>query len=143
MSDIETRLQITRIFTASPEAVFDHWLDVESLKQWMCAPGMTVAEVQVDARVGGQFRFDMRADDGQIHQHTGEYLEIKRPERLVFSWQSALAGEDGSRVTVEFEPHPEGCRLVLTHERLPDMAAVQQHAMGWEGILANLSDSVE
>lgn len=66
------------------EDVFDAWLDPTSLADWMRVPswekGVT-AESQPE--VGGSYRLVMHKPDGDV-VHTGTYLEIERPHRLVF-----------------------------------------------------------
>ncbi|HKQ68151.1 MAG TPA: SRPBCC family protein, partial [Polyangiaceae bacterium] len=70
--------------------------------------------------------------------HRGEYLEIERYQRLVFTWNSAPAGE-GSRVTLRFEALPnEQTRLTLEHAGLAQ-AARAPHQSGWTHILGELT----
>ena len=82
-------VRVVRRLPASREEVFDAWLDAESLQEWMC-PGATRKTVaEVDARVGGRFRIVMTGEHGDT-EHTGEYREIRRPDRLVFTWISTF-----------------------------------------------------
>lgn len=126
-------IYLRRLLSASPQEVFDAWLDPESLREWMCPGAQTVADVQVDARVGGAFRLVMRGQSGE-RLHTGEYREIRPPERLVFTWRSQATHWQDSLVTVEFAAQGENTELTLTHELLPDEEARRQHTQGWQGI---------
>lgn len=135
----EPVVRIHRLFPATPHEVFAAWTDAESMKEWMCAGTTTVADVDLDARVGGTFRIVMRDESGD-HTHTGEYREIRPPERLVFTWSSNATRGEATLVTVEFHPHSEATELVLTHERLPDEQTAERHNRGWQSITAKLAD---
>ena len=105
---------------------------------WMCpAPGTRVTHAECDPRVGGKFLIVMNVG-GQDLPHRGEYLEIERYTRLVFTWLSAAASE-GSRVTLHFAESPGSqTKLTLEHVGLPDAEQRARHHSGWSNILAEL-----
>jgi uncharacterized protein YndB with AHSA1/START domain len=108
------RARVSRRFDASPEEVFDAWLDPQLAREWF-APGLgEMTRVEIDARVGGTFWLAQRRQD-QVAEHTGEYLEIDRPRRLVFTWRTPPL-PDSSRVIIEIQPLKDGCELTVTHE---------------------------
>jgi uncharacterized protein YndB with AHSA1/START domain len=129
------QLKLTRLLPATREEVFDMWLDPASLTHWMRPGGADVIFIEVHPVVGGTFRFDVQTQDGSIFSHTGEYLEILRPQKLRFSWQSTVLGERVSQVTVEFFQQAENCLMVLIHELPPDEAMVEDHRLGWNAII--------
>jgi uncharacterized protein YndB with AHSA1/START domain len=138
---------IERIIPAPPRVVFEAWLDREALQRFMCGgPGVRVTRAECDPRVGGQFLIVMNVE-GHDLPHRGEYLEIERYTRLVFTWRSHLAGE-GSRVTLTFAEAPgRQTRLTLEHVGLADAEIRGKHHGGWSHILTELSgitrDTVE
>jgi uncharacterized protein YndB with AHSA1/START domain len=118
---------VQRTLPVGPDRAFDAWLEPSELRSWM-AP---VSDVEVDARVGGRFRIVMaraEAEGGPI-EHTGEYRELDRPRRLVFTWVSPYTNGE-SVVTVDLQPEGSGTRVVLTHEGLPPESR-DGHAEGW------------
>ncbi len=74
--------------------------------------------------------------------HTGEYLEVNRPNKLVFSWISPFSA-DGSKVTIDF--NAAGSRTTnvkLTHVRFVDEEARANHEGGWSNILVMLNETL-
>jgi uncharacterized protein YndB with AHSA1/START domain len=129
---------IERLIPAPPRVVFDAWLDPQALQRFMCGgPGVTVSKAECDPRVGGRFLIVMKVG-GQDISHRGEYLEIERPNRLVFTWLSPYAG-DGSRVTLQFAERRKGeTMLTLEHAGLAESERSNHHT-GWSHILTELS----
>lgn len=139
MNDPAPTLSIERIVPAPPRTVFEAWLDPEALRRFMCpAPGTRVTRVECDPRVGGEFLIVMNIG-GQELPHHGEYLEIERYTRLVFTWLSHHAGE-GSRVALRFAETAGGeTKITLEHFGLADPEIRAKHHGGWSAILTALA----
>jgi uncharacterized protein YndB with AHSA1/START domain len=136
------RARVTRRFRASAEDVFDAWLNPDMTRQWFAPELGEMTRVEIDARVGGTFWLVQRrgADEAQ---HTGEYLELDRPRRLVFTWRTPPLTET-SRVIVEIAPTGEGCELTLTHEMDRQWAAFVDRAAGaWQKMADAIAALVE
>ncbi len=132
-------LKLTRHIPAPPERVFDAWLDPATLKRFMCpGDGMSVPKAENDPRTGGRFDILMHNDMGEI-PHWGEYREIDRPNRLVFTWNSPHAAPD-SVVTLTFAASGKGTDVTLVHDRFPSEASRDGHEKGWTAILARLAE---
>jgi uncharacterized protein YndB with AHSA1/START domain len=80
-SDCE--IGLTRIFKAPRELVYRAFSDPEILKRWFGPRGWSLVTCNVDARVGGRFRFKLRAPDGRELGMHGTYRELSPPERSV------------------------------------------------------------
>ena len=136
------KVSVTRHFDASPERVFDAWLDPEMIGKWMFGPALREEEVLrivADARVGGAFSFLVRRQ-GQEIDHVGKYREIDRPRRLIFTWGIAGESEDESLVIIEIVPQGTGAELTLTHEMDPKWADYASRTeAGWTKMLDALS----
>ncbi len=125
------------------------------MQEWFIPQGWT-AETTTDVRVGGKYRHEMipsekdqnsekascakkeAGDRGFVH--FGEYVEVRRPEKLVFTWNSHLAKE--TLVTIDFHDRGDSTELVLTHELLESADVRQKHKEGWESLLGNLGGYV-
>lgn len=132
-------IRVTRRFEASPERVFDAWFDAEKARKFLFATSTgQMVRAELDPRVGGTFNFTDRRD-GVDAEHIGEYLEIDRPRRLVFTFHTERGSTDLSRVTVEIVPLGSGCELTLTHEMDPKWAEYKDRTQaGWTMILDGL-----
>jgi uncharacterized protein YndB with AHSA1/START domain len=133
-----TNIRVSHRFNAAPERVFDAWLQPDKIAAWMLGPaGGEMVSVRSDARVGGTFSFVVRRDGEEI-DHTGEYLELVRPLRLVFSWGTPRYSPDKSVVSIDIVPAADGCELTLTADRvLAEWASRTQ--TGWSRIVEAVS----
>lgn len=125
-------------FRHPPERVFDAWLDPVVARRFLFAtPTGEMIRAETDPRVGGQFVFvDRRPDMGEV-LHTGEYLEIDRPRRLVFTFGVPAFDPGLTRVEVEITPTADGCEVRLTQRDTPD-EWVEPSTQGWTMILGAL-----
>ncbi len=136
-----TSLELTRVIKADPATVFDAWTQPKHLKRWSCPEGMTVADVEVDLKVGGRFRIAMQSPEGQTHTAHGVYRTIERPKRLVYTWGWEEEEESGigeTLVTVEFNDLDGSTEVVLKHEGFPSTEAKTDHEKGWASCLDRL-----
>ncbi|NKB51842.1 MAG: SRPBCC domain-containing protein [Rhizobiaceae bacterium] len=136
MSDLT--LTTSRHIKAARNIVFDAWLDPEMLARFMLpGEGMTVPSASVEPQVGGRFAIVMQAGDQQI-PHGGEYKEIDRFDRIIFTWESPFS-VDGSTVTLNFKDADSGgTDLELIHVKFADEPTRDNHLGGWDSILATL-----
>ena len=137
----QTTLQLTRTFAAPRGKVFRAWTDPEEVKKWFHPPGYETPSAEIDLRVGGKYRLGMRKlPDGEVFYLSGSYREVRRPERLVYTWQWEAEPELGDTlVTVQFHDRGGSTEVVLTHELFPTEKARQEHERGWSGGLDNLA----
>ena len=132
-------VQVTHAFRASAERVFDAWIDPRMASRFLFATDAgTIVRCDIDARVGGRFTIVDRRDEGDV-EHTGEYLEIDRPRRLVFIFGVPKYSSAFDRVEIDVVPRESGCELTLTHTLAPEAAEwADRSAHGWATILTNL-----
>ncbi len=141
-SDAAT-LRLERTFDAAPEEVFDAWTNPDVLRRWWAArPSWSSPGCDVDLRVGGRYVLRMRDEQtGELHVVGGEYREVARPHRLLYTW----AWQDGpnpghvSLVAVDFRADGDRTTVVLEHSGLPDAGSRRRHGEGWKACLDNLA----
>jgi uncharacterized protein YndB with AHSA1/START domain len=135
-------LRLERTFNAPPQAVFDAWTSAEVLRRWWpVGSDWETPIAEVDVRVGGALRLVMRSPKGEEFGGSGEYVEISRPGRLVFTWTwDGQEGDEGTQlVEVEFKEREDGTTtVVLTNRGLRDEESKRSHREGWEASFDNL-----
>jgi uncharacterized protein YndB with AHSA1/START domain len=140
----DVRLTVRKIFHAPREKVFAAWTDPHLLKQWWGSPGYTTPIAEIDLRVGGHWRLGMKPPDRDVvHICTGEFTEVKSPEKLVYTWRWE-GGESASRtvVSVEFIDHGTDTELILIHSGFADEKDKGMHNEGWSDVLQNLEQLI-
>jgi len=75
---------VTRLFDAPRTLVFDAWTDAKHVGRWWGPKGFTTTTHQIDVRPGGVWRLTMHGPDGADYPNKITYLEIVKPERLVY-----------------------------------------------------------
>ena len=125
-------VRVSRQVRAAPERIFDAWLNADEVRTFLFARRIGDAITsEIDARIGGRFRI-VRHWDGEEVEHSGHYLEIDRPCRLVFSLFIEKYAQRDDRVIVEFAPVEAQSLLVLTHEfSLRNPAERSRIQCGW------------
>ncbi|THD81766.1 MAG: SRPBCC domain-containing protein [Phenylobacterium sp.] len=135
-------VSVTHRYSASPERVFDAWLDPKVAPRFLFAtPAGQMIICEIDGKVGGRFDLTERRPDMGDVKHVGEYLEIDRPRRLVFTFGVPQFDPGMTRVEVEIRPAGRGCELTLTQRDVPDQWA-EGSQDGWTKILAGLEPAL-
>lgn len=113
----DTTILITRVFDAPRHLVWRAWTEPELIKQWWTADRGTATSIEVDLRVGGRWRYAMRANAGFEVAFSGEYRELVPDERIVTTevyeevpehpalTTTILAEQDGQTVLTIFVEH--------------------------------------
>jgi len=94
----EREIVMTREFDAPRELVFEAHSSCEHMSRWWGPRKYEFASCEIDFRPGGKWRVVHRGPDGEEYAFYGEYREILRPERIV--WTFEFEGFPGS-VSVE------------------------------------------
>ncbi|MFN2582571.1 MAG: SRPBCC domain-containing protein [Candidatus Dormibacteria bacterium] len=132
----DTAVTLRRVIDAPRARVFDAWTAPDEVRRWWGPGEFTCPEANIDLREGGAYRLVMRTPGGGDLIVTGNYREVRRPERLVYTWRWTAgepAGGSESVVTVEFHELGERTEIVLSHTRFAAGEDTSPYRMGWEG----------
>ncbi|HEY2257235.1 MAG TPA: SRPBCC domain-containing protein, partial [Variovorax sp.] len=140
-------LNLTRFVRAPREKVFDAFVDETVLPRWHCPRGMSVASATIDARVDGAWRIEMRTRENANHSVGGRYREVKRAERLVYTWvwEQGVEGMAGMQTLIEidFVARDGGTEIQMRHSGFPAAAARNGHGQGWNSVFNRLTDLLD
>ncbi len=123
-------LNLNRVINHPVEDVFNAWTDPKLLIKWFCNNG----QAEFDIVKGGMFHVFLQCDSNDIAELKGEYLEIIKNEKLVFTWvwqnePYSHAGE--TVVTVEFVDLDGKTEIKLLHEGFSNEEFSCRHTEGW------------
>ena len=144
--------KVTHRFRASPERVFDAFLDPVLARRWQAAwlrrngESGNMTEVALDPRVGGKLML-MDGRHGAGSRHWGEFLSLDRPSKISFSWMADEAdADDPSVVSMIIEPEPDGPGSVVTLYNTLDAqweGWLAETERGWISMLGGIEDVIE
>jgi uncharacterized protein YndB with AHSA1/START domain len=130
-------IRLARRFDAAPEQVFNAWLDPGIAGRWLFATATRpMAQVDIDARVAGAFRFIDRCY-GECIEYSGEYIDIVPHRRLAFTLSAHEHPHVMTRVSVEMQSRRRGCLLAVRHDNVPRERGAYTRAR-WIGMLYGL-----
>ncbi len=95
----DREIVMTRVFDAPREVVFEMWTDPKHLVHWWGPRGFTTTIQEMDVRPGGLWRKIMHGPDGANYPNHSVFLEVVKPERLVYKHGGHKEG--GSSVVFE------------------------------------------
>jgi uncharacterized protein YndB with AHSA1/START domain len=112
-------IHVSTLIPASPEAVYDAWLDS------VLHARMTGGAAAIEPRVGGKHS----AWDGYIQ---GETLELEPGKRIAQSWSTTQfpEGHAPSLIVLTFDDEDGQTRLSLAHSEIPEGQGAQYES-GW------------
>jgi uncharacterized protein YndB with AHSA1/START domain len=126
---------------AAPETVFEFFVDPDKITRWLAV------DATLDPRPGGVCHQVHEGDppSKRLFHMQGEFLEVDRPTRVVFSWGFTEAevglAPGTSTVEVTLAPTEAGTRVRLVHRGLP-ATHVADHDGGWAALLPRLREAV-
>lgn len=92
-----------RVINAPRALVWDLFTKAEHLKRWWGPRWLTMVSCEVDLRVGGSYRFVLRAPDGLECSFRGEYHEIIPQEKVVNTFVFEPLPDQGALQTLTME----------------------------------------
>ncbi len=135
-----TSITLARDFDASPEFVFDAWIQPATAAQWLFSTTASTTVCDLDPRVGGTYTIT-RTQGDERYVAVGEYVVLDRPHQLVFTFGMPQFSADSCTVTVDISAQDGRTRLRLTQDR---MRPGDEEAMlaGWSAMFDLLEQAL-
>jgi len=124
----DREIVLSRVFDAPRELAWDAWTDPKQVAQWWGPKGFTTTIHEMDVRPGGVWRQTMHGPDGTDYPSVSTFLEVVKPERIVYSHDGGKTGEPGHQfaATWTFEALTDK-RTKLTVRMVFTTAALRDH----------------
>jgi len=128
-------------FLAPPENVFDAWVNEELIHKWLfVGPTSEIINVKIDLKVHGKFSIlELEKSNNEYIDHYGEYLEISKPGKLVFTLCVPKHFRGETRVAIEISKKNTGCELKLLQTGVPKEVTEES----WKKMLEQLKLTLE
>jgi uncharacterized protein YndB with AHSA1/START domain len=99
----DREIVLKRMLDAPRDLVFAVWTDPKHVAHWWGPNGFTLTTHEMNMAAGGVWRFIMHGPDGRNYNNKIVFIEVVKPERLVYRH----TGEEGTepvrfQVTVTF-----------------------------------------
>jgi uncharacterized protein YndB with AHSA1/START domain len=127
-------LRISEVFERPVEAVWLAITDRRILARWLM-------DNDFEPRVGHKFALRDPPTSTWRGWVECEVLELEPPRRMVWSWNSGMAGETATRVVFELRQEGTATRLTLRHEGKAVAGKEESVTSGWKrkvGVLARV-----
>ena len=106
---------INRAFDAPIDVMFDAWTKPEHMVKWSGPTGSEMKFIKADVRPGGSGFYVMTLGDVKMYGKT-QYIEVRRPDRIVYTQQFCDENEKISRHPMA----PTWPETMLTHVKLTE-----------------------
>lgn len=138
-----TNLECTRQIPASPDEVYDVWMDPRCPGGPWYGPDneQQTSKVIFDGKVDGLFYHCVMAG-GQSWIHYGRFTQLERGKLVEHTWVCEATKGRESIVTTTFEPRDGGTFVKLVHSGIPDDDEGRAQDAGWKWLLGALAKSL-
>ena len=107
-------LSIIRLLNAPPELVWEVWTKPEHLTNWWGPIGFSTTTHEMNVKPGGVWRFMMHGPDGKDYPNKIVFIEVVKPELLVYKHTGEDHTEDiRFHVTVNFQKQGNKTKLTM------------------------------
>jgi uncharacterized protein YndB with AHSA1/START domain len=128
----EKEIRMTRVFDAPRELVFEAHTSCEHMSNWWGPRKYEFASCEIDFRPGGKWRIVHRSQDDEEDQgFRGEFREIVRPERIMwtFEWEGLPGHISVETLTLEEHDGKTTVTANSVHDSVEDRDGMLQSGM--------------
>lgn len=130
----DTEILMTRVFDAPRRLVFAALTRPDLLRRWFGGPpGWRLDVCEIDARVGGKYRYVWVGSSGEVMGMGGTILEFVAPERMVADErydQAWYEGQGISSIVLTEQAGQTTLRLTVRYES----KAVRDHVLSFPAV---------
>jgi len=126
-------LVMTRQFEAKPERLYAAWTTPALFSQWFGPPGGSVTRCEMDAKIGGRWRAEVRTPDGKEYGASGVFKTLEPPKRIVLSWiwDDRPDGAPDMEIAITLAARGEGTEMTFRQTGFRSEEQRGRHTQGW------------
>ena len=109
--------RIVKVLNAKRDEVFQAWSEPGLVREWMNPGGRQLSNINMDFSPGGSFQIDLADPSGTL-THVGNFLDIKPPKSLSFTWAPLGGNSTPIQVDVTFDQVGDATRMTITHDHM-------------------------
>jgi uncharacterized protein YndB with AHSA1/START domain len=131
---LDREIVLSRVIDARRDIVFSAWIDPKHLQNWFGPAGFKIETKAIDISVGGLWRFDMIAPDGQLWSSRMQFRRIEEPTLIEFDHGLDIDDDPGRfRTTITFDEQSDG-KTVITLRQLHPTKAQRDAGIGFGAV---------
>lgn len=131
---LDREIVLSRVIDARRDIVFSAWTDKKHLSNWFGPAGFTIETREIDIAVGGLWRFEMIAPDGQRWTSRMQFRRIERPTLIEFDHGADIGDDPGRfRTTLTFDEQSDG-KTVITLRQLHPTKTQRDAGIGFGAV---------
>ena len=131
---LDREIVLSRVIKARRDVVFSAWADAKHLPPWFGPAGFKIETKEIDIRVGGLWRFDMIAPNGQRYTNRMEFRRIEPPTLIEIDHGTDDPDDPGRfRTTITFDEQSDG-KTVITLRQLHPTKARRDAVIGFGAV---------
>jgi uncharacterized protein YndB with AHSA1/START domain len=130
-------LHLERVLHAPRSSLFDVLVQPAQLARWWGPKGFSAPSIELDLRVGGEYRIEMQPPDGDRFFLRGEFRRVEPPARLAytFAWEDPDPDDRETLVELSLQDLGDATELILDQGPFATEARRALHEQGWtEGL---------
>jgi len=131
----EREIVLTRVFDAPRELVWNAWTDPQQVVQWWGPRGFTTTVHEMDVKPGGTWRHTMHGPDGTDYPNKSTFLEVVKPELIVYSHSGGKKGDLGAQFEATWTFEAQGEKTKLALKMVFPSAAAREHVVKTYGAI--------
>jgi uncharacterized protein YndB with AHSA1/START domain len=143
MNTEDREIAITRVFDAPRELVWKAWTDPQQVVQWWGLKGFTTTIHLMEVKPGGVWRHTMHGPDGTDYPNKSVFLEVVKPERIVYSHGGGQKGDPGAQFEATWTFKAQGQKTKLSLRLVFPSAAARKHLVKTYGAIEGGKQTLE
>jgi len=132
MESTDFTVDISKQFNVGVENLYEAWTEPEQLKSWWKPMNKNLIDVVNDVKEGGLVKY---AFDDNTLIIEGRYTEVKKLEKLVYTWNWQLPNDEikdsSYQLTVAFSGNDRASAIHILQENFINEEGTLPHREGW------------